>query len=459
VLSVLRCLGTPQSDVCAKRANDKHRMTMCSATIYTRAGRFSSSRAVARRACGPWLMAFVVGFLITTTSGCTSQQAIEKARARGAQAGNDEGRRAGEAEGFIAAADAAHGEAYRSTFDQLFASGQYNRRRLYNLTVVVGFFVAGIGVQWVALYLARRMGRPSDIDRIILPKEMRGFSPTNLRLAKTNPKLATPASAKLALFMLLALLPMAGCKSAEEDAWQRGYDANRSAAYQEGWVDGAARGRKEGEQQGRAAAQYAAENGEAWQLYSTTATWALIVGLLFGLSVQYSLLVWCRKSGRLPELWTVAFVPAMTRSVVYQLLVWLEDEMRSLNATHMLQAAQIQSMHTIMLKRLEAISSLDELTQVRLVELADREMMKIMSASASEFQGIGEGHANSRSMYKEYLCPSCGGRIRYKGKKGGKTVNCPYDGCIGTINVPKLTIDNSPANASPLPRRTEEVDG
>ena len=63
---------------------------------------------------------FIAGYfwaavaLLAAASGCTSHQAIEHARARGVAAGNQEGRRAGEVEGYRAIATAAREEGYQN---------------------------------------------------------------------------------------------------------------------------------------------------------------------------------------------------------------------------------------------------------------------------------------------------------------------------------------------------------
>jgi hypothetical protein len=113
-------------------------------------------------------------------SGCTSQQAIEKARERGAKAGREEGRRAGEVAGFNTAADAAEKEAYRDMLNQLYLSGEFRRKPLYTIVVLVGFFALGFGLQWGTFYALRRVGNLRDIDYMVLPEEMNDVGLTDL---------------------------------------------------------------------------------------------------------------------------------------------------------------------------------------------------------------------------------------------------------------------------------------
>jgi len=57
----------------------------------------------------------VSAFLLVAAVGCTPRSAIEAARSRGAAAGREDGRNAGEADGYAVAAPTANEEAYRDT--------------------------------------------------------------------------------------------------------------------------------------------------------------------------------------------------------------------------------------------------------------------------------------------------------------------------------------------------------
>src|SRR4051812_47624887 len=98
----------------------------------------------------------VLGFALATLSGCTSQEAIEKARARGAQAGREEGRNAGETEGYAKAFYAGKADTYRETLEELLQQGQYRRIPFLTAIVLGGFFLLGFCLQWVTLYALRR---------------------------------------------------------------------------------------------------------------------------------------------------------------------------------------------------------------------------------------------------------------------------------------------------------------
>ena len=123
---------------------------------------------------------FVAGiFLLSTVCSCSSQQAIENARSRGAAAGLNEGRSTGEAAGFEAAVKAAERASYEKRLNELRISGEFNRIFICSLGAMVIAFLLGFTVQYVLLYLLRKAGL-YDIDRIILGKDATEVELTNL---------------------------------------------------------------------------------------------------------------------------------------------------------------------------------------------------------------------------------------------------------------------------------------
>jgi hypothetical protein len=246
----------------------------------------------------------------------------------------------------------------------------------------------------------------------------------------------------------LILLPIIGCKSSEEEAWENGYNANHGTAYHEGWQEGATRDKKEGEEKGRQAARNAAQTGSAWQFYSIFAFLALVFGIIIGVSAQYIVLVRCQESDRLPGFLTVALIPAMKSSLAYsalerrhQLMIWLEAEMTSLVALNKLRSAQIRGVHNTIVKKLKAISSIQDFTQARLLELAKKELSKIVSEAEQDAHRLVGGQKPSAQIPRRYVfaCPHCSRQFEYRGKRGGKTVNCPHKNCGRPISVPRLS--------------------
>lgn len=191
-----------------------------------------------------------------------------------------------------------------------------------------------------------------------------------------------------ALLLLTLVLPSTGCRDDVKEAWKMGYEAKYKAAYQAGLESGKARGKEEGGKKGVARARQAAETGGAGQLYLTLACGALICGVIVGLVIQYSILLACRFSERMPFLPLLVFIPAMRESLSYsvferrcELLLHLDHELDKLRATKSLHAAQIQAVHDAVNRRIMAARSVEELTQARLVELANKEFADIIAAS------------------------------------------------------------------------------
>lgn len=366
---------------------------------------------------------------------------IEKAHLRGEEVGREEGWRAGEAEGFAASFNSAEKETYKETIDDLYQSRQFQRIPLYTTGVMIAFFILGFLIQWIVLYVPRRVGYLRDIDWIVLPKEMTQVDLYDLSAPlPTQSKRLKPPSAGTTLTLLLALLPLIGCKSREEDAWQQGYDANRSAAYQDGWREAAPRGEKEGKERGKAEANHAARTGRAWHLYKIPAFLALMFGIIVGLAAQYTVLACCRDAGRVPEMVTLALVPAMKHSVAYailegrrKLLIWWEQEKSRLTAANQLKAAQVQAVHDVVVRKLKVMTALEELTQARLLDLARAELAKVVSDAEMKAQ---------MPMKRTVACPHCGKTIAYPRKKAGKTVTCPYANCSRPIHLPANVDEN-----------------
>jgi ribosomal protein S27E len=368
--------------------------------------------------------------------GSESDDRLEKARQRGAKAGREEGRRAGEADGYDAAMKTRKEEAYGETISELYRAGDYRRIPSLTFTVVFGFFALGFALQWIALYVPRRIAYLRDIDWIILPREMTQVDLHELTaltpLERDRPP--PPPSGLMKLLLLLALLPIIGWESLEQEAWKKGYDANRTAAYQEGWREGATRGEREGAERGKAEAQHGAMAGRAWQLYTTPAWLGLMFGAVVGLAAQYTTLACCRDAGRVPELVTVGLIPAMKHSVAYtvlvrrrELLLWWNEEMRRLAAAKELQVAQVQAVHDVIVRKLRAMRALEELTQARLLDLARQELSRIVAVAE---------HKAATTAKRAVTCPYCGRTIGYPRKKAGTTVNCPYANCGRPINLP-----------------------
>jgi hypothetical protein len=128
------------------------------------------------------------------------------------------------------------------------------------------------------------------------------------------------------------------------------------------------------------------------------------------------------------------FVPAMKRSSAYavfekrrELMMWWEEEMDKVAAAKEIKAAKMQAIKEIVMRKLRTVSSLEEFSQARLLEVAKNEISKIVSASDEEArQDAPETLAQPPLNSYSFVCPHCMRKIAYKGRRGGKTVDCPH---------------------------------
>jgi hypothetical protein len=393
-----------------------------------------------------FLLALVIfGALAILRGGYGSLKFRETARSRGAEAGRDEGRRDGEAAGYAAGLKAGADEAYVDTIDELYVSDQLTKDPFITYVGALGFFAFGFSLQWVTFFLLRRLGYLLDIDRMLVPTDL-----TKIDLVATGKSLRNkqeldpPVPMGPMLLMLLAL-PILGCNSPEEDAWQEGYKANHSAAYQQGWQEGFNRGRTAGSQKGKAVAEKAAATGTAWKPYFVLALSSSILGAAVGISAQFAVLIRCRRRGQLPEAVAVGLVPGMKKSVAYsildrrrRLLIWWDGQVDKIAAKKEIEAAKMKAVKDAVLKKFKTVSSLEDFSQARLLELARDELSRIVAASEREAGRTTDRHSDEKDTRHKYACPHCHKIIAYKGKKGGKTVICPYKECGRPFDFPRL---------------------
>src|SRR4051812_16966643 len=88
---------------------------------------------------------------------------------------------------------------------------------------------------------------------------------------------------------------------------------------------------------------------------------------------------------------------------------------------------------------LATVSSIEEFSQARLLELARKELSKIVSESEEEANRVileATPHAPPNSY--SFICPYCNGKIGYRGKKGGRSVICPHKECGRPFMIPLL---------------------
>ena len=386
--------------------------------------------------------------------GKTSTEAMDNAHAAGAKAGYNDGLRDGDAAGFEDAFKPAYDASFNETLTKLCDSGNYRRIPFYTFLAMASGFLLGFGIQYVVTFTLRKCRFLPDIDPILLGSHGTEYDLSALALPPVNHKHngAVNDHKFMLLFFAVALLLFIGCRDQEKEVWEKGYEANYKAGTETGREGGEARGSKIGTEKGAAAAKEAAQNGRTWQLYKTLAIGWLTFGALAGLLAQYIVLLACRLSGRLQELFqalasqeamgrtlrvalgssslsvyqhlTVAFVPAMKNSESYSIfeqLQRLRAKLMELVATEQLYAANIQAVENTLAQALEAASTVESFGKVgwgRLLALARAELAKVVSqAQAQANRGIRQDpHAQERALIQPHRKPASEGRSR-RGRK------------------------------------------
>jgi hypothetical protein len=248
------------------------------------------------------------------------------------------------------------------------------------------------------------------------------------------------------LLFLSVLLAFTSCESEEDKVYKSAYDASYKAHQQISFREGAKRGYTEGRKAGLAAAIEAADNGQAWELYLSLALGALLSSLMLGLVLQYSLLVVCRYSGRLPQFSTVIFVPAMKYTTAYRvfkrrraLLMEIDEQLREIAARKNVQIVKIHQLNEVIALKIQSLSSLDELSQAKLVQLAEEELEKIVAASEMKADTIlHDQHSIQASTRITHPCPHCHRLIRFSLSSANETVTCPNRECGRQIRLPQI---------------------
>lgn len=245
-----------------------------------------------------------------------------------------------------------------------------------------------------------------------------------------------------AVLLPTALLALLGCDAASKTAYRANYDST----YQSALEAGKARGKEAGEKEGISEARESAKTGRAWRLYTNLAIWALLAGCIVGIFIQYAILFVCQSNRRLPGPLTFPFIPAIKRSLSYsiferqfRLMVDFDEQLKKVLAARNLKLAQIQAVHEAVKQRVLAASSIEELTEKRLVEVANHEFSKIITESQKLHEYQVHQVAEATKLENIFRCPHCGRRVKFPTKAANKTIGCPYKNCGRPIRLPPLT--------------------
>lgn len=388
-----------------------------------------------------------------------SNAGYESARERGAKAGFKDGSSAGGAEGYREGYVAGFDEAYASTANELLAAGDYWRNPLFTLLVIPAALLAGFAIQFIIFYLIRLTGLFQDIDRILLGREatelnlrtfrrdMEGEIPGENRAAEAVRK----AAGQVALILCgLSLFAFAGCRNADERIWKQAYDSQYESAFLSSRHAAKKRGRAEGEKDGVAAAQRDMQNGHGWPMYATLANWTAFFGFLGGAGGQYLVLLICRRRRRISQFLAVAFVPGMKRSFTYSVfqrrrtyLTEIRIELKELQARQKIEAQKLEQVKAGLAQRLDTISSIEELKQARLLELAEEEIAGILVASTKTAREIREADDDAAlDFLNTCYCPYCNRPVSYDAHAAHEAVECPHEDCGEHFRLPLALLNN-----------------
>jgi hypothetical protein len=245
-----------------------------------------------------------------------------------------------------------------------------------------------------------------------------------------------------AFFVKLAVLTIfcaAGC-DARGKAWQMAYQSNYERGFNEGRGQDVLADRTAAQSAGEQSAKRALTSGTAWVLYRPLAIWSFSSGVLLGIASQFLVLMLFRYQRQLPLFLASALVPGIRRSRAYSLLeinAHAHVEKSSLNATRQLKLWQIRAIQEIVENRLKATANLDELTQSKLLELADQELDKIVAASQYR-QDSARAKTPPPTDLRFFNCPTCSKRVKFSRHFANKTRPCPNPECGSAITFPSF---------------------
>ncbi|MEM7313642.1 MAG: hypothetical protein AAF497_10875 [Planctomycetota bacterium] len=239
---------------------------------------------------------------------------------------------------------------------------------------------------------------------------------------------------KLSYLFLPLLLALVGCNGRST------YNAAYRHAFYATQYDDAV---KTGTLEGQTAASRAAELGNSWRFYPRAIQLGLAAGILLGLGLQYGLLAACRRKHLLRSWMVVPFVPGIRHSRCFEYLAnrtlelaSAEHELERTNAKTNQQLHELEAAYQLARQSLIAAESLDELSRNRQLDLAKRELARIVT--------LADKKARKWKLPNTYECPFCHRAIRYKSKIAGTETSCPNPECNATIRLPKLDTPPKP---------------
>lgn len=222
-----------------------------------------------------------------------------------------------------------------------------------------------------------------------------------------------------------------------EKVWATAYHANFEVGYVEGLSAGADNPFYDARRQGVDLAEKALSDGTAWPVYYPLLWWSLSVGLLLGVVAQYAVVLLFRMQRQLPLFAACALVPAVRYSRAYSILEMVGlagEQQRATEIIRNRKLMQIQAVQELVTRRLMTVSDLDELAQSRLLQLASKELDRIVAVANRK--RFGHAKAPDDKNLSHVVCPTCSKRVKFSRHFANQTHPCPNPHCQGKITFP-----------------------
>lgn len=236
--------------------------------------------------------------------------------------------------------------------------------------------------------------------------------------------------------VLGALAFCCGCTSTADKAWYDAYRSNFDFYSLEGEGNAAKADVSDSSSAGRRDSLRAIDQCTAWELYRPLAMWSVAAGLVGGAVAQYLVLFACRWRQQLPLLLASATVPGLRLARSFEILelrteTEIGKEATDIELQHRL--FRIRAVRQLAIRKLLAADNLDQLTQSRLLELANIEFEKIVSSAERKY---GVAVSKSQQDLLRVNCPNCNKLVRYSRHFVGQSRPCPNVECKQIIEFP-----------------------
>ena len=241
--------------------------------------------------------------------------------------------------------------------------------------------------------------------------------------------------------LLVIMASATGCGG--RDAGKQAYDSAYKSSYAKTFEAGKASGHREGSEKGAAMAEAAIRSGHAWRPYTPFFAWSAFFGVVAGVFLQYLVLSISsiEKTGSM--FWVTVLVAGSRRSLAYGLFkrrrrLELEyiERLEAIQVGRELESAGLEAAKVLAMQRLAAAASIEEVSQLRFVNLAEAKMSKLVSDAEERARVLNSSGRSSTPTSGVVTCPHCQKRFGYLPRAATKTVKCPHQQCRKPVALP-----------------------